>query len=174
MKIMKFLVPSLLTLAVTLVASLSSPTAALASQIQKPSPAQLATQVADFRADQNSLIDSYVRTYGSRFTSTERAEITKAQRQANQSLLSLQRSLSKVDRLSKAGASKKKINAATITAQRAYERAQASAETTQKSLEPILRNRLSLFESLSAYRDYSDSMARFTEIGTKINEMVSR
>jgi hypothetical protein len=174
MKIMKFLVPSLLAFAITLVMSFGSTTAASASQFQKPSPAQLATQVADFRADQNRLIDSYVRTYGSRFTSTERTEITKAQRQANQSLLSLHRSLSKVSRLSRTGASKKKINAATITAQRAYKRAQTSAETTQQSLEPILRNRLSLFESLAAYRDYSDSMARFTEIGTKINEMVSR
>jgi len=174
MRIPRLLVPALLALVITVVMSLVSPSAASASQIQKPSPAQLATQVADFRSDQNSLIDSYVRTYGSRFTSTERAEFTKAQRQANQSLLSLQRSLSKVDRLSKTGASKKKVNAATISAQRAYERALTSAEATQQSLEPILRNRLSLFESLSAYRDYSDSMARFTEIGTKINEMVSR
>jgi hypothetical protein len=174
MKIIKFLAPSLLALVIAFVMSPGSPSAASASQIQKTSPAQLATQVADFRADQNILIDSYLRKYGPRFTSTERAEITKAQRQANQSLLSLQRSLSKVDRLSRTGATKMKINAATITAQRAYEGAQTSAETTQQSLEPILRNRLSLFESLTAYRDYSDSMARFTEIGTKINEMVSR
>ncbi len=137
-------------------------------------PAMVATEIADFRATNGNLMNSYLATYGTRFTAQERSAFTQAKSRADQSLLSLQRATSVIDRLSTSGASKSRLSKASLAAQRSYARAYAEAETTQQSLEPILRNRLSLLESLNAYRDYSQAMSDFTVIGDSINEIADR
>jgi hypothetical protein len=137
-------------------------------------PAKVATDIAGFRAINGNLMNSYLATYGSRFTAQERSAFTQAKAQADQSLLSLQRATSVIDRLSTSGASKSRLSKASLAAQRSYAKAYAEAETTQQTLEPILRNRLSLFEALNAYRDYSQAMSDFTAIGDSINEIADR
>ncbi|MDP4803878.1 MAG: hypothetical protein NWR45_02875 [Candidatus Nanopelagicales bacterium] len=145
------------------------PAATLVSDTQEAK-----NDVATFRTTQNQLLNSYVQKYSSRFTPTESAAFTNAQTKADRSLLALQRATAKTDRLAQAGASKSRINKAAKDAQRSYERAVTAATDTQTSLEPILRNRLSLGEAFSAYRDYSGAMGNFEDIGAQLDAIAER
>lgn len=146
-----------------------SPAATLVSDTQEAK-----NDVATFRTAQNQLLTSYVQKYSSRFTPTESAAMTGARAKADSGLLALQRATAKTDRLAKAGASKSRIHKAAQDAQRSYERAVTAATDTQTSLEPILRNRLSLGEAFSAYRDYSGALGNFEEIGAQLDAIAER
>ena len=146
-----------------------SPAATLMSDTQEAK-----NDVATFRTTQNQLLNSYVQKYSSRFTPSESAALTNAQTKADRSLLALQRATAKTDRLANAGASKSSIHEAAKEAQRSYERAVTAATDTQASLEPILRNRLSLGEAFSAYRDYSGALANFEDIGAQLEAIAER
>ncbi len=152
----------------------SGPAIATPSPSSPVTPALVATDIASFRATNAALMNSYMETYGSRFTAQERRTFTQAKAKADLSLRAVQRDTSKVDRLSKSGASTARLYNASLAAQRSYSMAYAEAEATQQTLEPILRNRLSLFEALGAYRDYSQALSEFTEIGNRINEIADR
>jgi hypothetical protein len=152
----------------------SGPAIATPTPSSSVTPALVATDISDFRATNGALMNSYIETYGSRFTAQEKLTFTQAKAKADLSLRALQRATSKIDRLSKSGASTARLYNASLAAQRSYSTAYSEAEATQKTLDPILRNRLSLFEALGAYRDYSQALSEFTEIGDQINEIADR
>lgn len=167
-------------LAVVIAAGFAAPAGAVTAGAV-PASATLVSQtekaradVAAFRTEQKALLNTYVSTYGSRFTPTESAAIRQAQKDADRSLLTLQRATAKVDRLADAGASKARVHRAATEAQRAYLRAVTAAERTQTSLEPVLRNRLSLAEAFSAYRDYAGALGDFEDIGAQIDAIADR
>lgn len=137
-------------------------------------PSQVATEIASFQTNQAALINSYLKTYGSRFTTAEKSSFTKAQQRTDQSLLALQRETRKIDRLVKSGAPQTRIRAAITSAQRAHAKADTDTLKTQEVLEPILRNRLSIFEAINAYRDYSRALDTFAEIGEQIDGIAAR
>lgn len=143
--------------------------ATLVSQTEK-----VRLDVADFRVAQNALLGSYVSKFGSRFSPTESAALAQAQSDADRSLLNLQRAAVKTDRLAVAGASTTRVHRAATEAQRSYLRAVAAAENTSTSLEPVLRNRLSLGEAFSAYRDYSGALSNFADIGAQLDVIADR
>lgn len=165
---------TLLAISLSLALVVSGPAIANPSPASPATPALVATDIASFRATNAALMNSYIDIYGSRFTAQEKLTFTQAKAQANLSLLELHRATSKVDRLSKSGAPKERLYNASLAAQRSYAKAYTQAETTQQALDPILRNRLSLFEALGAYRDYSQALSEFTEIGDQINEIADR
>jgi hypothetical protein len=155
--------------------SLVSPVNAISPATTLVSDTQEAkNDVATFSTTQNQLLNSYVQKYGSRFTPTESAALTDAQTKADRSLLALQRATAMTDRLAKAGAAKSRIHTAAKNAQRSYERAVTAATDTQASLEPILRNRLSLTEAFSAYRDYSGALGNFEDLGAQLDAIAER
>jgi hypothetical protein len=150
-------------------AQAASPTATLVSDTQ-----EARNDVTSFRATQNQLLASYLQKYGSRFTAAESQALTDAQVAADRSLRNLQQATTRTDRLARSGASKARVHKAAIAAQRSYERAVAAAEATSASLEPVLRNRLSLGEAFSAYRDYSGALSDFEDIGTQLDVIAKR
>jgi hypothetical protein len=170
---MRALVSALVAVVVAL--GVASPAHAVSLAATLVSETQEAkNDVFSFRATQNELLASYVQKYGSRFSAAESQALTDAQAAADRSLRNLQQATARTDRLAQAGAPKARVHKAATAAQRSYERAVAAAEATSASLEPVLRNRLSLGEAFSAYRDYSGALSDFEDIGIQLDAIAKR
>jgi ribosome-interacting GTPase 1 len=138
------------------------------------STSQLVKNIDSFGATQNDLIKTYLFDYGSRFTQVETRIIIDAQKKANSNVRLLKRAATKTDRLIRTMAPDRRIKSAALAAQASFNKAYASAESTQKKLTPLLRDHLSWTEALGAYRDYTNAMGDFEAIGIQLNQIVQQ
>jgi hypothetical protein len=138
------------------------------------STSQLVKNIDSFGATQNDLIKTYLFDYGSRFTQVETRILIDAQKKANSNFRLLKRAAKKTDRLIRAKAPDRRIKSAALVAQASFNKAYASAESTQKKLTPLLRDHLSWTEALGAYRDYTNAMGDFEAIGIQLNQIVQQ
>jgi hypothetical protein len=138
------------------------------------STSQLVKNIDSFGATQNGLIKTYLLDYGSRFTQVETRILIDAQKKANSNVRLLKRAATKTDRLIRTMAPDRRIKSAALAAQASFNKAYASAESTQKKLTPLLRDHLSWTEALGAYRDYTNAMGDFEAIGIQLNQIVQQ
>jgi len=165
----------LAAVAISLVAPSGIATAQPRAQVSMVvSTSQVMKNIDSFGTTQNDLIKAYLLDYGSRFTQAETRILIDAQKKANSNVRLLKRAASKTDRLIRAKAPDRRIQSAALAAQASFNKAYASAESTQEKLTPLLREHLSWTEALGAYRDYTNAMGDFEAIGIQLNQIVQQ
>jgi hypothetical protein len=164
---------SAMALGLVLIGPVSTPAAA-ASPISAsvPSASAAARANADARAlrrDVATLLKQYIDGYGDRFSVAERKQLLGFRADADRQLAHVVLATSALSRVDAVRAPARTRRAAGANARASWRRAKAAADASFESARQIMEPKLSLFEQLSALRDYNTMMDRFDALGTRID-----
>jgi len=150
-----------------------SATAVPGPAIVRSSPASDAAtagrEARALRREANAMIRDYVNRYGDRLTAAQRRQLDGHRAAADRHLASVVVTTRRLSQLAASTASRARVRTAARAAISSHRRARAAAETSFTSVRAILEPRLSLWEGLQALRDYDDMMARFDDLGDRLD-----
>lgn len=148
-----------------------APTAVVASVL---SDATSATREARLlRQETVAMLGRYLVDYGDRFTVSENDQLRAYRATADRQLATVVVTTRRLQAAVAARAPRSEILAAGRAAQRSHQRARAAAQASYEGARRIMEPKLSLFEGISAIRDYDAMLGRFDDLGDSIDSVVA-
>ena len=120
------------------------------------------------RSETGALLTGFLTEFGERFSADETERLRGYRATADRQLAGVVVTTRRLQSAVSAGRRRAEIVAAAKAAQRSHRRARAAADVTYEAARGILEPRLSLFEGLSAIRDYDAMLGRFDLLGERI------
>jgi hypothetical protein len=151
--------------------SVVTPSVATASPL---SDATSATREARLLRQQTvAMLGRYLADYGDRFTTEENDQLRAYRSTADRQLAGVVVTTRRLQAAVAAGVPRREILAAGRAAQRSHQRARAAAQASYEGARRIMEPQLSLFEGISAIRDYDAMLGRFDDLGDRIDAVVA-
>ena len=159
--------PAAVTASVHFTASVSVTASALSDATSATREARL------LRQETVAMLGRYLADYGDRFTAAENDQLRAYRSTADRQLASVVVTTRRLQAAVAARAPRSEILAAGRAAQRSHERARAAAQASYEGARRIMEPRLSLFEGISAIRDYDAMLGRFDDLRDRIDAVVA-
>ena len=152
-------------------AAASTPTA-IATSISSDATSA-SREARGLRRETAALLTGYLTEFGDRFTEAENDQLRAYRAGADRQLAVVVVTTRRLQSAVSAGAPRSEVLAAGRAAQRAHQRARATAQASYEGARRIMEPRLSLFEGISAIRDYDAMLGRFDDLGERIDSVVA-
>jgi hypothetical protein len=152
-------------------ATVPTPTAVTASVLGDATSATREARL--LRQETVAMLGRYLADYGDRFTTAENDQLRAYQSTADRQLAGVVVTTRRLQTAVTAGAPRRDILAAGRAAQRSHQRARAAAQASYEGARRIMEPQLSLFEGISAIRDYDAMLGRFDDLGDRIDAVVA-
>lgn len=124
--------------------------------------------VSDFRVQSRQDLSGFLTKYGGRLTAEQNARAKALAAQADMTLAQLEAKTRATRSLARAGASSARIRRAAVDANVAYEAAAAATAAALAECQPLLQDKLSLFEGFQAKLDLDTSLRDFADVGAAV------
>jgi len=152
-------------------AQATSPSATLASQSRESAEAAAITGAArSLKRDVARTLAEYEQAFGSQLPAADRATLRGLVDDADRQLAAVVRETSTLE-TALGASSPNRARAAKARSQAAWARAQASADASFGVARDILEPRMGILDRVAALQDYSSLMARFEDLGERIDTL---
>lgn len=145
--------------------------APMAQAAPQLSATTVSSNVAGYRHDLGSMLNSYYSSYGNRLSPAEQGQMSALIAKIDQDLALLQTKTQLSAKLARAHAAAAKQRTAARAAAKFFDVTYAQAMASLEQVQPILQPKLSLFEALRAKSDVDQSLQTFETLGKQLHTL---